>query len=95
MTTGTAAEEMIPRSALELYGAITTRMLTDAHFTTDTIIKITEDQRDALARAYIDLYDSLADIPESIRTVQVDRLLRRGSVDRDTAERHLHGNGAS
>lgn len=55
--------------------------------TMDSIQKITEDQRDDMARAYLKLYDAFEAIPEMTRSAYIDRVLYSHAHNRDHAER--------
>lgn len=63
--------------------------------TTDSIIAITEAQRNDMAEAYIRLYDAIDRIPDMQRTTYMERQLSFGAHARDTAERYLHGDGVN
>jgi hypothetical protein len=70
-------------AGVKLFAAIVERNVADAAFTTNALLDgLTRDRR-AVAEAFADLYDSIAAIPDMIRTVAMDGMLHRYEWQRE------------
>lgn len=75
---------------LQLIAAIVDQNARDASYTTNALIDGYIRERDDMARALVTLFDSLATLPENIRTVAIERMLDRVEVARVMAGRCLN-----
>jgi hypothetical protein len=85
----------VTRRGDELLAQCIAANVRQATFTTNALLASYEDRLRDLADAYTRLYDALAVMPDTQRTVYVERLLERGGITRSECDRILIGEGTS